>query len=306
MSNQEKYEQIAQQILKQLGDNPGKWQAQWHKLGSAQNLDRRAYTGVNSFSLAFNDYDSPFYGTYKALQAKDLQVQKGQKGHSVIYWTMIQKKDSDDVFPFMRIYKIFNIDQCGTKCIDKECIATHPKDKDDKPIELTPTCKLTNKTQFEFTDKLLNADSRIPELDKWINSHDVPISHGGDRAYYRPSTHEIQLPKFENFLSPTNYYSTAFHELVHSTGKALDRDHTGTFGDPSYALEELVAESGSAILCQEHNLTPEIRPDHAQYIASWIKALKNEPQAFVKAFSQATKAVKHLMHEEEKEVKDVA
>mgnify|MGYP000851056581 CR=1 FL=1 len=277
MNNQEKYEQIAQQILKQLGDNPGKWQAQWHKLGSAQNLDRRAYTGVNSFSLAFNDYDSPFYGTYKALQAKGLQVQKGQKGHSVIYWTMIQKKDSDDVFPFMKFYKVFNIDQCDG-----------------------------DKSQFTFADKLLDADSRIPELDSWINSHGVPISHGGDRAYYRPSTHEIQLPNFENFLSPTNYYSTAFHELVHSTGKALERDHTGAFGDPSYALEELIAESGSAILCQEHNLTPEIRPDHAQYIASWIKALKNEPQAFVKAFSQATKAVKFLMNDEEKEEKEVA
>lgn len=52
--------------------------------------------------------------------------------------------------------------------------------------------------------------------------------------------------------------------------------------------------------CQEHGLTPEIRPDHAQYIASWIKALKNEPQAFVKAFSKATKAVDYLMEKEKK------
>lgn len=271
MSNTEKYQAIADQILKQLGDNPGKWQAQWYKLGSAQNLDRRAYTGINSFSLSFNDYDSPFYGTYKALQAKGLQVQKGQKGQSVIYWTMIPKKDSDEVFPFMKFYKVFNIDQCDG-----------------------------DKSQFKFENKLLNADSRIPELDSWISSHDVPISHGGDRAYYKPSTHEIRLPKFKNFLSPTNYYATAFHELVHATGKPLERDHTGTFGDPSYALEELIAESGAAILCQEHGLTPEIRPDHAQYIASWIKALKNEPQAFVKAFSKATKAVDYLMEKEKK------
>jgi len=259
-SNSEKYQAIADQILAQLGDDPGQWQAQWHKLGNAKNLENRSYSGINAFTLAFAPYSSRHWGTYKALTAKGLQVQKGEKGTAVIYFAMIQK-DDDTKFPLMKSYKVFNIDQCEG-----------------------------DKSQF-VTELPKASDSRIPALDEFINSHGVPIHHGGDRAYYSPSTHEIQLPEFEQFHSATAYYATAFHELVHSTKKELGREQSQQFGDPIYAFEELIAESGSAILCSEFELTPEIRPDHAQYIKSWIKGLKDDPTTFAKAFAQASKAV---------------
>ena len=55
------------------------------------------------------------------------------------------------------------------------------------------------------------------------------------------------------------FYSTLCHELVHWSGvKArLDRDLSGRFGDDAYAMEELVAELGSAFLCADLGITPE-------------------------------------------------
>jgi antirestriction protein ArdC len=35
-------------------------------------------------------------------------------------------------------------------------------------------------------------------------------------------------------------------------------------------MEELVAELGSAFLSADLDLTPEVRADHASYIASWL------------------------------------
>jgi antirestriction protein ArdC len=49
----------------------------------------------------------------------------------------------------------------------------------------------------------------------------APISHGGGRAFYRPSTDSIQMPPREAFIgTPTSppaeaYYSTILHELAH-------------------------------------------------------------------------------------------
>ena len=41
-----------------------------------------------------------------------------------------------------------------------------------------------------------------------------------------------------------------------------------TLGDEGYAMEELVAELGAAFVCADLALSPELREDHASYIAS--------------------------------------
>lgn len=266
MNTADKYQLIADSILKQLGDDPGQWQEQWHHLGGARNLDGRFYSGMNTL-LGLYITDSPYFGTYKALQKKNLQVRKGEKGITVAFWSMLEKKDSEDSFPFLKLFKVFNVDQCDG-----------------------------DKSQFAADSTKVNDDEKIPAIESWMHSQGVPIftDIGGDNAYYSPGTHQIHLPAFERFISSTAYYATAFHELVHSTGTALKRDSSGVFGSPKYALEELVAESGAAILCQHHGLTPEVRKDHVQYIASWIKACKDDPTAFAKAFAMAAKAVTYL------------
>jgi antirestriction protein ArdC len=91
------------------------------------------------------------------------------------------------------------------------------------------------------------------------------IQHGGNMAFYAPARDVIQIPPFEAFKDKESYYATALHELTHWTRheKRLARDFgRQKFGDEGYAREELVAELGSAFLCADLDITPEIRDDH--------------------------------------------
>ena len=59
-------------------------------------------------------------------------------------------------------------------------------------------------------------------------------------------------------------------------------------------MEELVAELGAAFLAADLGLTPEVRDDHAAYIGSWLKVLKNDKRAIFTAAAHAQRAVDHL------------
>src|SRR5690606_12591165 len=93
------------------------------------------------------------------------------------------------------------------------------------------------------------------------------------------------------------FYSTLSHELVHWGGAShrLDRDLSGRFGSEAYAIEELVAELGAAFLCGDLGITPEPRADHAQYIAHWLRVLKNDKRAIFSAASKASEAANWLL-----------
>ena len=86
------------------------------------------------------------------------------------------------------------------------------------------------------------------------------------------------------------------HEATHWTGaKArLDRDLSGRFGSEAYAAEELVAELGAAFLCADLELTNQPRPDHAAYVASWLKVLKADSRAIFTAAAKAQEAADYL------------
>ena len=128
------------------------------------------------------------------------------------------------------------------------------------------------------------------------------MSHGGSRAFYRPSTDTIQLPPREAFVgsatSPPaeSYYSTLLHELTHWTSAEArcNRQLGRRFGDDAYAIEELVAELGAAFLCADLRLTDAPRPDHAQYLDSWLTVMKADKKAIFTAASKASEAVTFL------------
>lgn len=60
------------------------------------------------------------------------------------------------------------------------------------------------------------------------------------------------------------------------------------------AIEELVAELGSAFLSADLDLTPELREDHASYIENWLRVLKNDKRAIFTAASHAQRAADYL------------
>ncbi|MCB1989193.1 MAG: hypothetical protein KDE69_12815, partial [Burkholderiaceae bacterium] len=63
----------------------------------------------------------------------------------------------------------------------------------------------------------------------------------------------------------------------------------------AYAFEELVAEMGSAFLSSHCGLQGQLH--HANYIASWLQALRNDKRLVFSAASLAQKAVDFLMPE---------
>lgn len=59
-------------------------------------------------------------------------------------------------------------------------------------------------------------------------------------------------------------------------------------------MEEFVAEMGSAFLCADLSITPEVREGHADYIGHWLKVLEDDKRAVFTAASMASKAVDYL------------
>ena len=97
--------------------------------------------------------------------------------------------------------------------------------------------------------------------------------------------------------TPESYYATLAHELTHWTRHRtrLDRDFgRKSWGDEGYAMEELVAELGAAFLSADLALTPEPRADHAAYIGSWLKVLKDDKRAIFSAAAHAQRAADFL------------
>ena len=121
----------------------------------------------------------------------------------------------------------------------------------------------------------------------------------GDRAFYRPSTDSITLPLLAQFAETAEYYGTAFHEMVHSTGhmKRLNRlDATAHFGSEDYSKEELIAEIGSAALVNRAGLeTAKSFRNSAAYVQNWLQVLKDDKRFIVSAASKADKAVSYIL-----------
>jgi antirestriction protein ArdC len=138
---------------------------------------------------------------------------------------------------------------------------------------------------------------RIERAASFFAATRVSIVHGGSRACYVTRTDNIHMPCIDCFRDAESYYATLAHEACHWTGHAsrLAREFgRKRWGDEGYAMEELVAELGSAFLSADLDLTPETREDHAAYIATWIEVLKNDKRAIFTAASYAQRAVDFL------------
>jgi antirestriction protein ArdC len=143
----------------------------------------------------------------------------------------------------------------------------------------------------------MNPAQRIEKAEGFFAATGAEIRHGGDSAFYAPAPDFVQMPPIESFRDAQSYYATLAHECTHWTRhpSRLDRDFgRKRFGDQGYAMEELVAELGAAFLCADLELTPQIRDDHAPYIAGWLKALKDDKRAIFTAAAHAQRAVDYL------------
>lgn len=166
------------------------------------------------------------------------------------------------------------------------------------PIEHTNNVLPIKRKELKTSENEVNldADTLIKNMPKL-----PPIKHGGNQAYYVPSSDYVQMPVQKAFHSTNEYYSTLFHELSHSTGhpKRVGRDLSGRKGNAKYALEELIAELSAAYLCSVCDMPYYTLDNSTAYLKSWGDVLHNEiktnPNFLLRAVYGATKSAKYII-----------
>lgn len=270
------YQKVTNQIIEAIENEvEGNFELPWHNVSALpQNVKTvKFYNGINVPLLwaqqIKNNFISAQWGTYKQWEEIGAQVKKGEKGSPVVFWKVIEQENENDeedqTRMFARWSNVFNADQVENYVLKAEI----------KPTESAEVI---------------------------ITSSGADVRYGSTQAFYNAKEDYIALPSPEYFKktcdssATENFYSTLFHELTHWTGAPmrLDRKKKGSFGDKDYAYEELVAELGAAMLCAKTGVVSTARKDHAQYIANWLKALKNDKRFIFSASSQAQKAADYL------------
>lgn len=124
-----------------------------------------------------------------------------------------------------------------------------------------------------------------------------------DKAFYTPTSDYIEVPCKEQYEHIEEFYSTLFHEMVHSTGhfKRLNRLESGAsarFGSATYSKEELTAEIGSAMILNRLGIeTEKTFKNSTAYVQNWLQVLRNDNKFIISASSKSEKAVKYIFNE---------
>ena len=261
--------EIAHQIIAMLENGQGLAGCPWYRDGAITRpvnvATNKRYNGVNILALwAQADkagFRSGTWGTYRQWASGGAQVRRGETGtHIVFYKPLERTNDTGETerFLFARSTAVFNADQVD----------------DYEP----PAMPASTMTPIERVDSLVRATQ-------------ATIAHGGDQAYYSPHKDTVQMPDIERFADTESYYAVLMHELTHWTGhkRRCDRSELN-----DYAFEELVAELGAAFLCADLDISATPREDHAGYLASWLKALRDDSKAIFRAASLASKAADYI------------
>jgi antirestriction protein ArdC len=281
------YQKITDQIVRELEQGVRPWLKPWNAEHAAGRITRPLrgngipYQGINVLMLwsaaMEKGYAAPVWMTFKQSLEFKAHVRKGEQGSLVVYADKIIRTETDEhtgeeaerAIPFMKGYTVFNVEQI-----------------DGLPERFYAKAEPRGETV-----------QRIAHAEQFFAATGAIVRHGGNLAYYSVSVDHVQMPPIEAFRDAESYYATLAHEATHWTRhpSRLDRDFgRKRFGDEGYAMEELVAELGSAFLSADLDLTPEVREDHAAYIASWIKVLKEDKRAIFTAASHAQRAADFL------------
>jgi antirestriction protein ArdC len=275
------YQNVTDQIIAQLEKGVRPWSKSWVGGGDCNTIPLRStgqeYRGVNVLLLWLQGRSSPHWLTYKQAKSFGGQVRKGEKGTGIVFFKQLDIKDKvtgdPKRIPLLRSYTVFNAEQV-----------------DGLPPRFYPAPVAPR-----------NSDERNVEVDEFIAATEAAIAHTDEgKAYYRPSTDQIVMPRLTTFDDVRAYYATLLHELTHWTGHAdrCDRPLKNGFRSPEYAKEELIAEIGAAFLCAHLGISAEPREDHASYLQSWLDVLKADKKAIVKAASAAQRAAQFIIDQQ--------
>ncbi len=285
------YQRITNRIAAAIEAGAGRWQMPWHPGtdGAAPRLPVNAatgkpYRGVNTVVLwataQAEGYQSATWATYRQWQELGAQVRKGEQSSPVVFWKISGQDDGED----------------GGSPGGGDAGGGESSEDDRRSRVLARGYNVFNAAQVDGhvapALPVLPEPERIGHAEAFFAGLGADIRHSGNRACYVPGLDQVRMPPFPAFRDAVAYYATLADEATHWTGHAsrCARDLRSRFGEEAYAAEELVAELGAAFLCADLALALEPRPDHAAYVASWLRVLRGDKRAIFTAAAKAQAA----------------
>ena len=269
------YQQITDRIIAELEKGTVPWKKPWScSSGAISRATGRPYSVLNQLLLP----QAGEYVTFKQAIEEGHPVKKGEKASMVYFFKFIEAEDKDTgekkQIPLLKYYSVFHISQCeGMK--PKYTVPVHSDLQPDKRAEQI--------------------------LQDYIDRSGVTFKRQeSDRAYYSPAQDTIVVPEISQFTDLAEFYSTAYHEAVHSTGHSsrLNRiTDIAQFGSETYSKEELVGELGASYLVNAAGLeTSSSFGNSAAYIKGWLRELKDDKRFIISAAGKAEKAVAYILN----------
>lgn len=288
MKTEQIYQMVTDRVIEKLKEGVCPWVKPWkggNEVLAMNAITKKPYSFLNQMLLGFDGQ----YLTFN--QAKQLggSVKKGSKSRTVVFWTTGYSTKTEDeegnpvtVFheysrPVLKYYNVFevgDIDGIDIKRVESEFIPSAVS-----PIE--------------------EAERVIMEYSTRTNLIVERKYSGG--ACYRPSDDKVIIPIIQQYDHAEEFYSTAFHELIHSTGakNRLERDLSGKYGSSKYGREELIAEIGASFCLARLGMDAQKCFDNSvAYLQSWMEIIKADPKAIVIAAGKAEKAVNLIFQDE--------
>ncbi|SDM53721.1 Antirestriction protein ArdC [Catalinimonas alkaloidigena] len=289
------YQLITDLMIEKLEAGQVPWRKPWSNYGLPKNFyTGREYRGINAFLLHSLPDTPPYYLTFRQARLLGGHIRKGARAVPVVYWNRSYREaesgrklteeqarqhpaDAVIVHPYLKAYWVFPV--TATEGIAWQEAQPQPASA---PV-LAP---------LQAAEAIVSG-MPCPPL----------VQHEAPQAYYQPARDLVNLPAPALFSRPEEYYSTLFHELIHSTGHRkrlhrveLDELSSGTAAmkRESYSKEELTAELGAAFLCGVAGLTPATVDNSAAYLAGWLRALRNDRKFLVEAAGKAQKAADYI------------
>lgn len=276
------YEIITERIIEQLENGVIPWQKPWSGThsGAYNRISNKPYSLLNQMILKHGGE----YATFKQWSDLGGKIRKGEKSEVVTFWKIQPYEEENEngekvikQIPLLRYYNVFHISQVD---------GVEPKEQ----------LKISNLEPIEESEKI--------KTDYMNREHLKIFEKVTNDAFYLPIQDYIQVPCKEQYQDIEEFYSTLFHEMIHSTGhkSRLNRpDMQGIVrhGSEKYSKEELTAELGSAMIINILGIeTEKSFKNSSGYIQDWLQVLKNDNKFIVSASSRAEKAVKYILNEQ--------
>lgn len=281
MTTDDLYQSVTDKLVTLIEAGTLPWRRDWSQQSGGSGLPMnpftgRYYAGINVVLLWAEAQEKGYadnrWATFRQVAAAGGHVRRGEKGTRIVFYRTLDVEDeeAEDGVRRVPVAKSFTVFNTAAQC-------------EGLPAAEPPS-----------------APPAGPELDErleaFVANVGADIRFNAGRAFYSPGGDYIGMPRRELFQTTAGFYATLLHELCHLSGhpKRLDRlKLCERFGSESYAAEELVAELGSSFLCAEFAIPSDL-PNHASYLASWLKILKDDKRAIFRAAAAASRAAQFL------------